>query len=146
LKGAEGSVSKRFSSDDLTLARDHLAKAESTLLTEDGLNHLQEGLALLDVSKNESVARNLGLTYTTRIYEYIRREVERNRSLSEPELEHLFALIRIFDEAPFDLPPESKRTKVDIVRRLIDLYYEGYTPSQKEQVFKKLAEISGDAP
>jgi hypothetical protein len=35
---------------------------------------------------------------------------------------------------------------VDIVRRLIDLYYEGYTPSQKEQVFKKLAEISGDSP
>jgi hypothetical protein len=58
----------------------------------------------------------------------------------------LFAVIRVFDEAPFDLPPESKRTKVDIVRRLIDLYYEGYTPSQKEQVFKKLAEISGETP
>jgi hypothetical protein len=31
------------------------------------------------------------------------------------------------------------------VRRLIDLYYEGYTPSQKEEAFKKLAEISGEA-
>jgi hypothetical protein len=135
-------VSKR-PPDDLALARDHLAKAQSALLTEDGLHHLQEGLALLEVSKNESVARNLGRTYSTRIYEYIRREVEKNRSLSEPELEHLFAVIRAFDEAPFELPPESRRTKVDIVRRLIDLYYEGYTPSQKEQVFKKLAEISG---
>jgi hypothetical protein len=130
----------------LALARDHLARAESALLSEDGLHHLHEGLALLEVAQDESVARNLGCTYTTRIYDYIRRAVEKNPSLSEPELEHLFAVIRVFDEAPFDLPPESKRTKVDIVRRLIDLYYEGYTPSQKEQVFKKLAEISGETP
>jgi hypothetical protein len=136
-------VSKQFPPDDLALARDHLAKAESTLLTEDGLHHLQEGLALLEVSKSESVARNLGRTYTTRIDEYIRREVEKNRSLSEPELEHLFAVIRAFDEASFDLPQDSKRTKVDIVRRLVDLYYEGYTPRQKEEVFRKLAEIAG---
>jgi hypothetical protein len=147
LKGAKScSVTKRLPPDDLTLARDHLAAAESTLLTSDGLHHLQEGLALLEVSKNESIAHNLGRTYTARIYAYIRREVEKNRSLSEPELEHLFAVIRVFDEAPFDLPPESKRTKVDIVRRLIDLYYEGYTPSQKEQAFRKLAEISDDTP
>ncbi|HEY7672609.1 MAG TPA: hypothetical protein VIC71_10360 [Gammaproteobacteria bacterium] len=134
---------------DLASARDHLAKAESMLMTEDGLHHLQEGLALLEavldgspVKQTESVALNLGRTYTSRIYEYIRREVEKNRALAEPELEHVFAVIRAFDEASFDLPPESKGLKVTIVRRLIDLYYEGYTPGQKEEVFKKLAEIS----
>lgn len=137
--------------DDLALARDHLAKAEYALLTEDGLHHLHEGLALLeaviDASAGEqraSVAHNLGRTYTTRIYEYIGHRVEKNRNLSEPELEHVFAVIRAFDEVPFDLPPESNRLKVDIVRRLIDLYFEGYTPTQKEEVLKKLAEISDD--
>jgi len=137
--------------DDLALAKDHLARAESTLVTEDGLHHLQEGLALLEAAidtkggtQSESVARNLGQTYTNRIYEYIAREIENNRSLSEPELEHLFAVIRAFDEVCFDLPPHASRLKVDIVRRLIDLYYEGYTASEKEEVFKKLAEVSGD--
>jgi hypothetical protein len=137
--------------DDLALARDHLAKAESMLLTEDGLHHLQEGLSLVEAvldgnpaKRTESVALNLGRTYTSRIYESIRRKVEKSRSLSEPELEHLFAVIRAFDDACFELPPESSSLKVDIVKRLIDLYYEGYTPSQKEEVFKKLAEISGD--
>jgi hypothetical protein len=139
--------------DELALARDHLAKAESVLLTEDGLHHLREGLACLEAvidasvgTQRESIAHNLGRTYTSRIYEYIRHSVEKNRTLSEPELEHLFAVIRAFDEARFDLPPESKRLKVDIVRRLIDLYYEGYTAIQKEEVFRKLAEISNDVP
>lgn len=135
--------------DDLALAREHLAKAESMLLTEDGLHHLQEGLALVEAvlegsptQQVESVALNLGRTYTKRIHEYIGRKVEKNRSLSEPELEHLFALIRSFDDASFDLPPESRNLKLDIVRRLIELYYEGHTPKQKEAAFKKLAEIS----
>jgi hypothetical protein len=135
--------------NDLALAREHLAKAESMLLTADGLHHLEEGLALVEAvlddrpaKQTESVALNLGQTYTSRIYGYIKSMVEESRSLSEPELEHLFAVIRAFDEACFELPPESRGLKVDIVRRLIDLYYEGYTPSQKEEVFKKLAEIS----
>jgi hypothetical protein len=140
-----------ISQDDLTLARDHLAKAESDLLTEDGLHHLQEGLALVEAvldgnpaKETESVAVNLGRTYTNRIYDQIRRKVEKSRSLSEPELEHLFAVIRVFDDACFELPPESRSLKVDIVRRLVDLYYEGYPAAQKEAVFRKLAELSGD--
>lgn len=135
--------------DELALAREHLAKAESMLATEDGLHHLQEGLALLEAVLEgaigkpiESVANNLGRTYTNRIYEYIGREVEKNRKLTEPELEHLFAVIRAFDEAPFDLPPESRDLKVGIVRRLVDSYYEGYTESEKAAVFEKLADIS----
>ena len=137
--------------DDLALAREHLAKAESTLATENGLHPLQEGLALLEaalVSKpskqTESVATNLGRTYTNRIYERIGREVEKP-NLSEPELEHLFAVIRAFDDAPFDLPSGSRNLKVSIVRRLIDLYYEGYTSSEKEAVLAKLAVVSHDS-
>ena len=137
--------------DDLALAKDHLARAESTLVSEDGLRHLQEGLALLEAvidnkrgTESESVARNLGQTYTSRVYEYVRREFENKRLLSEPELEHLFAVIRVFDDACFDLPPHSRRLKVDIVCRLIDSYYEGYSASEKEEVFKKLAEVSGN--
>ena len=144
-------TTREQSHDDLALARDHLARAESALVTEEGLNHLQEGLAHLEAiidgkpgAQRESVARNLGQTYTSRIYEYIGREIDKNRSLTEPELEHFFAVIRAFDDACFDLPPHASRLKVDIVRRLIDLYYDGYSASEKEEVFKKLAEVSGD--
>jgi hypothetical protein len=144
-------VREPISQDDLALARDHLAKAESKLLTEDGLHHLQEGLALVEAvlegkpsKQTESVAVKLGRTYTTRIYDHIRGKVEKRQNLSEPELEHLFAVIRVFDDASFELPPESKNLKVDIVRRLVDLYYEGYTPAQKEAALRKLAELSGD--
>jgi hypothetical protein len=134
---------------ELKTARDHLAKAESLLMSEDGLVHLREGLALLEAAidskldaRNESVARNLGQTYTSRIYEFIRQEIDENRRLPEPELEHLFAVLRAFDDACFDLPPESGSLKVGVVKRLIDLYYEGHPPADKQAVYEQLEELS----
>jgi hypothetical protein len=134
---------------DLSEARSHLAEAESRLMTADGLFPLKEGLALLELvidthagTPTETTARNLGGTYTDRIYARIGDAVERMRNLPEPDLEHLFAVIRAFDEVGFQLPPNAKILKVAIVRRLVDLYYEGYPQAAKDEIYAQLAELS----
>jgi hypothetical protein len=137
---------------DLKLARDRLAKAEATLMTADGLSHLEEGLALLESVIDRAVAtpigpvaRNLGQTYTTKVYQRVRKAIEENRNLSEPELEHLFSVVRAFDDVGFELPQDSGELKVTVVRRLIDYYYEGRSPAEKEEILRRLADISADS-
>jgi len=136
---------------DLRTARRHLAKAETMLMSEDGLFHLSEGLALLESvierdpgGESASIARNLGQTYTARIYGRVRAGVDSDPGLSEPELERLFAVVRVIDDACFDLPADSGDLKVAVVRRLVDYYYEGYSQADKEIVYRQLAELSGD--
>lgn len=136
---------------DLELARDRLARAEAALMTAEGLAHLQEGLTLLESVIDRSAAtpvgvtaRNLGQTYTTKVYARVRKAIEENRNLSEPELEHLFSVVRAFDDAGFELPHDARELKVAVVRRLIDYYYEGHSPADKEKILEQLAGISGD--
>lgn len=137
---------------DLKLARDRLARAEATLMTADGLSHLEEGLALLESVIDRAVAtpigpvaRNVGQTYTTRIYQRVRKTIEEDRKLSEPELEQLFSVVRAFDDVGFELPRDSRELKVAVVRRLIDYYYEGRSPAEKEGILRQLADLSGDS-
>lgn len=138
-------------SKELGKARHHLAKAEAALSTESGLFHLKEGLALLEsemdrdpATPRASIARNLGQTYTSRIYEHIGREIAGDRNPPQPELEHLFSLVRAFDDAGFDLPANSRELKIAVVRRLIDYYYEGHSAADKEKACRRLADLSGD--
>lgn len=137
---------------ELGMARDHLARAEAALMTSEGLVHLKEGLALLEAvidreaqPGGDSVARNLGQTYTSRIYARIGRELTRSPNLPQPELEHLFAVIRALDDTGFELPANSRKLKIDVVRRLVDYYYEGHSPAEKEKAYRQLAEISSDS-
>jgi len=59
----------------LLSAREHLSRAEAKYRSEDGLFHLEEGLALLeevmagDSPEYRTVAQNLASTYSTKIYE-----------------------------------------------------------------------------
>jgi hypothetical protein len=133
---------------DLLMARDHLAKAEAMLASGEGLYHLREGLALLERvidhdagTPFENVARNLGDTYTDRIYKRIWWTIESGENPTEPELEHVFAVVRAFDDACFDLPSGSDTLKVQIVRRLVDSYYEGHTAAEKHKAMQRLAEV-----
>ena len=118
-------------------ARQHLAQAESGYQSEDGLFHLEEGLALLDemmacdAPAHRTIAHNLVLTYATKILRTVRRLVETDRGLPEPVLEHLFKVVLAFD------------AKVTVVERLIDRYYEGHSPEQKRAALEELAKISG---
>jgi hypothetical protein len=138
-------------SNELGRAREHLARAEAALMAAEGLVHLKEGLALLEsVIDREAklggdpVARNLGQTYTSRIYARIGREMTRSPRLPQPELEHLFAVVRALDDTGFELPSNSRELKIAVVRRLIDYHYEGHSAAEKEKAYRQLASISSD--
>lgn len=136
----------------LLAAREHLSRAEAKYRSEDGLFHLEEGLALLEeVMAGESpeyrtVAQNLASTYSTKIYGRIRNLVETDRGLPEPDLEHLFKVVLAFDQRSFDLPVDTSSTKINLVRRLIDRYYEGHAPAEKRTALEQLAKLSIKRP
>jgi hypothetical protein len=134
----------------LVAARTHLSQAEAAYRTEDGLFHLEEGLALLEevaldgAPEHQAIAANLLSTYSTRICESIKALVEKDSGLPEPDLEHLFKVLLAFDAGELELPEYVRSLKIDVVRRLIDLYYEGYSAEEKQKMFQQLAEIAGN--
>ena len=137
---------------ELLSARKHLALAESAYRTADGLFHLEEGLALLEEfmagssPECRTLAQNLAATYSMKIYGCVRNLVETDRGLPEPDLEHLFKVVLAFDERGFQLPAESRTTKIHLVRNLIDRYYEGHPPEAKRAALEQLAQVSEERP
>jgi hypothetical protein len=133
----------------LIAAREHLSLAESNYRSEDGLVHLEEGLVLLEevaldgATEHETVAHNLLSTYSTRICESVKKVVETDRGLPGPDLEHLFKVLLAFDAAGSKLPGYVRSLKIDVVKRLIDLYYEGYPAEEKGKVLQQLTGIAG---
>jgi hypothetical protein len=133
----------------LTAAREHLSQAESNYRSAEGLVHLEEGLALLEeilldgARGQRTVARNLLTTYSTRICESVRKVVEGNRGLPGPDLEHLFKILLAFDATGSKLPDYVASLKIAVVKRLIDLYYEGYPVGEKEKALTQLTGIAG---
>jgi hypothetical protein len=134
----------------LVEARQHLSRAESGYATDDGLLHLEEGLALLDEvaldseAKYRAIGANLLSTYSTRICASIKTLVESDPGLPEPQLEHLFKVLLAFDSISSKLPAYVRSLKIDVARRLIDLYYEGYPAEQKQKVLEQLTGIASD--
>jgi hypothetical protein len=100
---------------------------------------------MLDSAEPEqrTIARNLASSYSTKIFGVVRRLVETDRGLPEPELEHLFKVVLAFDELGFELPPAARAAKIAVVEQLVDRYYEGHTPEEKRAVLEELAKISG---
>jgi hypothetical protein len=133
----------------LVSAREHLSLAESNYRSGDGLFHLEEGLALLEevaldgATEHKAIAANLLLTYSTRIFESVSTVVETERGLPEPDLAHLFKVLLAFDSAGLELPGYVRSLKIDVVKRLIDLYYEGYPAEEKQKVLQQLAGVVG---
>lgn len=134
--------------EQLQSARKHLAQAEATYRSEDGLFHVEEGLLLLSeamtggAQEYRKVAQNLASTYTNKIYGIVRRLLETDRGIPEPELEHFFKLVLALDQAGVDLPPDARAMKIELVRRLVDRYYEGYSPAAKQEALARLTAIS----
>jgi hypothetical protein len=137
-------------SAQLASARAHLARAEAGYRSKDGLAHLREGLALLEeitvdgAPKDRAVATNLLVRYAGGICEAIRRAVDADRAPTEPELEHWFQVLLAFDAAELALPDFVRPLKVDVVRRLIDHYYEGHSDEAKRKALAQLAGITDD--
>lgn len=135
----------------LSEARRHLSKAEIDYQSADGFFHLEEGLALLEEvaldgeDRHQRIAANLLSTYSTRICESVRKRVATDRALPEPELEHLFKVLLAFDSENLALPDYVRSLKIDVVRRLIDRYYEGYPEADKEKALRDLAGIVAEA-
>jgi hypothetical protein len=131
----------------LAAARHHLATAESGFRTPEGLAHLEEGLTLLEQvaldGEHRSVAGNLLTTYSARICDSVRQRFEADAGLPEPELQHLFRLLLAFDSVELELPAYVRTLKIDIARRLIDRWYEGHTPEEKQEALELLAGIAG---
>jgi hypothetical protein len=134
---------------DLAKARQCLKRAEADWRSADGLSQLADGLGLLDDviggadARAASTARNLAATYAARIYGRVRDLVSADAQLPEPDLEHFFKVVLAFDSIPVDLPPEAKSLKIEVVRRLIDRYYEGHSPERKQQAYEQLAQLTG---
>jgi hypothetical protein len=132
----------------LRSAREHLSRAEAGLRSVDGLHHLEKGLGLLDeVMARDSpgqkqLARNLATTYLARIVTTVGQRLDSDRAVPEPELEHLFKVILALDEADVESPPNARAVKIELARRLIDCYYEGYTPEQKQSAIEQLTAVA----
>ena len=136
---------------NLASARKHLSLAEANYRSKDGLAHLEEGLALLDEvaldsdEKYRVTGRNLLSTYSSRICESIRKLVDGDRALPQPELEHLFRVLLAFDAVDLELPAFVRTTKINVVTRLIELAYEGYPAEEKQKMLEQLTGIVGDS-
>jgi hypothetical protein len=134
---------------ELNSARTHLSRAEAGYRSDDGLFHLEEGLALLQDVRAEStpefqlVARNLAMTYARRIFQSIGALLERDRGLPEPDLEHLFKLTLIFDHGGFELPAQARDVKIGIARLLLERYLEGHPSVEKQAALEELKKIAG---
>ncbi len=134
---------------ELEDARRWLAKAEADLASADGLAHLTEGLSLLDDVIDEGpraaerTARNLISTYAAKIYGYVADRLRGDPGVPEPDLEHCFKLVLAFDRVSTPLPSSARTLKIDVVRRLVDRYYEGYPAERKQRVFDELAQLGG---
>jgi hypothetical protein len=133
---------------ELVAAREHLARGEASYRTATGLAELEQGIGLLDdvmAAKNvgdRAIAENVAKSYATRIYRSIGALLEADRAVPEPQLEHLFKVVLVFDQSEIELPDNARTVKVEIARRLIDRYYEGHSPEYKRQALEQLTKIT----
>ena len=133
---------------ELFTAREHLARGEASYRSAAGLAELEQGIALLDDvmsgkdASHRSIAANIAKTYATRIYRSIGALLEADRAVPEPQLEHLFKVVLVFDQSEIELPDNARTVKVEIARRLIDRYYEGHSPEYKRQALEQLTKIT----
>jgi hypothetical protein len=135
-------------SRELQAAREHLARGEASYGSAAGLAELEQGLGLLDdvrSAKNagdRTIAENIAKTYATRIYRSIGMLLDSDRAVPEPQLEHLFKVVLVFDQSDVELPAGAREVKIEIARRLIDRYYEGHSPEQKRKALEQLTKIA----
>ena len=124
-----------------------MAEAETDLSSTAGLARLTDGLERLAViietgSKAEArTASNLAATYAARCYAGVRDRLARDAQMPEPELEHWFKVVLAFDQVRDALPAAAAELKIDVVKALIDRYYEGHSPAKKRAALEQLASL-----
>jgi hypothetical protein len=134
-------------SRELQAAREHLARGEASFRSAAGLAELEYGIDLLAEvmsakdARNRTIATNIAKTYSTRIYLNIGAQLEADRAIPEPQLEHLFKVVVAFDQSEVELPDNARAVKIEIARRLIDRYYEGHSPEYKRNALEELTKL-----
>jgi hypothetical protein len=124
-----------------------MAQAEADWVTADGLARLTDGLGrLTDLieSGNKAEARtaaNLAASYASRIYGRVRDKIQRDAQVPEPELEHCFKVVLAFDQLQDALPPAAAELKIEVVKALIERYYEGHPSAKKQAALEQLAAL-----
>jgi hypothetical protein len=133
---------------ELIEARRCLAEAEADYRSAEALGRLAEGLALLEdvigagAPVAAKTAQNLASTYAARILARVHEVVLRDAQVPEPELEHFFKLVLAFDQVSVELPESASALKIDVVRQLIERYYEGHPPERKKQALQELEQLA----
>lgn len=134
---------------ELAVARKHLSQAEAALLSKNAIFHFEEGLALLQEvvdtgdPQARTLARNIGKTYASKVYDAIRALVAADPNVPEPQLEHLFKIMLTFDTADLELPSDSREVKVKVGRELLNRYLEGHAAEEKRAALEELMRIAG---
>jgi hypothetical protein len=125
-----------------------MAEAEAAWATADGLARLQDGLGrltdIIDMGGAEAEARtagNLAASYAGRFYGRVRDKLDRDAQVPEPVLEHCFKVVLAFDLIKDSLPPAAAQLKIDVVKALIERYYEGHSPEKKRAALEQLAAL-----
>jgi len=151
-------------SNELAAARRCMAEAEVGFGSAEGLARLDEGLGrladLIDAgrdaggraprvasaySKAEArTATNLAASYSARFYERVRRNVEQDAQLPEPELELYFKIVLAFDQVGEALPKSAAELKIGVVEALVERYYEGHPPERKRAALAQLAALRAE--
>jgi hypothetical protein len=131
----------------LTRARRRLSRAEARYLSVEGLADLEEALLLLEgcvVSREahtRETAANLFRSYSQRLFARVAAALD-EPATPEPLLEHMFKLLLAFDQAGLELPPTARSTKVKLVERLIELYFEGGSAAERQEMLQRLARLA----
>ncbi len=134
-------------SRELAAARVSMAEAEASFSSADGLGCLVDGLGrLADIIETAApaeakTAANLAATYAGRLYARVRERLECDAQVPEPELERYFKVVLAFDQVQEALPPAAAELKIDVVKALVERYYEGHPPAKKRAVLEQLADL-----
>ncbi len=134
-------------SKELAAARRSMAEAEASFGSAGGLARLTDGLERLagiieaGVTPEARTAENLAASYAGRFYERVRKKVEHDAQVPEPELEHYFKIVLAFDQVKAALPPSAAELKIGVVEALVERYYEGHPPELKRAALEQLAAL-----
>ena len=134
-------------SRELVAARASMAAAEAAWVSADGLARLEDGLErladIIEAGKGAEtrIAGNLAASYAGRFYGRVRDKLERDTQVPEPELEHCFKVVLAFDRVQSALPAAAAELKINVVKALIERYYEGHPPEKKRAVLEQLAAL-----
>ena len=132
-------------SKELAAARRLMAEAEAGFGSAEGLARLTDGLErladLMDSAGEGRTAANLAASYAGRFYERVRRKVEQDAQVPEPELEHYFKVVLAFDQVREALPNSAAALKIGVVEALVERYYEGHPPERKRAALEQLAAL-----